>query len=105
MNPLARRRFAKRVKKLDYPAAANLLQALAHAGYDDPRVLEILAAHTFSVCEDDASAEIIRKYWTAYNQGRLIKFTTGKVISADGIDVSLIDAVDEVFEEEQGEER
>jgi hypothetical protein len=87
MNPLARRRFRRRVKKLDYPTAANLLRELAHAGYDDPRVMEILAEHAWSVCENDDSAEAIRRWRDVYAQGRLIKFATGRITSVDGVDV------------------
>ncbi len=74
MNPLARRRFRKRVQRLDYPTAANLLQALAHAGYDDPRVLLILADHVWSICPNDDSAEVVRRWRDVFAQGRLVKF-------------------------------
>jgi hypothetical protein len=96
MNPIARRRFAKRVKRLDYPAAANLLQALAHAGYDDPRVMEILATHAWSICPNDDSADAIRRWRDVYAQGRLIKFATGKITSVDGVSTEMIDEIDSI---------
>jgi hypothetical protein len=103
MNALARRRFRKRVKRLDYPTAANLLQALAHAGYEDARVMLILAEHAWSVCPNDQSADSIRRWRDVYAQGRLVKFATGKVTAVDGISTATIDEINsiEVFEDEE----
>ncbi len=103
LKPLARRRFTQRVKKLDYPAAADLLRGLIEARYDDPRAMRILAERAWATAPDDATAEIMRRLWTAFAAGRRVGFGAGgQTTSVDGVPVELIDAVNEVFE--QGEQ-
>jgi len=100
MTPPQRKRFAQGIRHLEYRDVATMLRDCIETGHQDTAAMRILAERAWATAPNDALAEIMLKFHTAFAAGRRIKFGTGKLLSVDGVSVTLIDAVNECFEED-----